>query len=33
MLPVKPWVEAKGPSFGFKIEPGGTSLCDPPERR
>jgi len=32
VLPVKPWVEAKGPSFGFRVTPGGTSLCDPPNR-
>ena len=32
VLPVKPWVEAKGPSFGFRVTPGGTSLCDPPNK-
>ena len=32
VLPVKPWVEAKGPSFGFRVTAGGTSLCDPPNK-
>jgi hypothetical protein len=32
VLPVKPWVEAKGPSFAFKVEAGGTSLCMAPKR-
>jgi hypothetical protein len=27
VLPVKPWVAAKGPSFGFRVTPGGTSMC------
>jgi hypothetical protein len=27
VLPLKPWVAANGPSFGFKVTPGGTSLC------
>ncbi len=31
VLPIKPWVEAKGPSFGFRINPGGTDLCMEPK--
>ena len=27
VLPVKSWVETNGPSFGFRVDPGGTSLC------
>ncbi|MEU4428031.1 fibronectin type III domain-containing protein [Actinoplanes sp. NPDC024001] len=30
VLPVKPWVDAGGPSFGFKLSGGGVSLCMPP---
>ncbi|MET8230616.1 fibronectin type III domain-containing protein [Micromonospora sp. NPDC005298] len=30
VLPVKSWVEAEGPSFGFEVNQGGTSLCLPP---
>ncbi|MFF4229705.1 fibronectin type III domain-containing protein [Streptomyces sp. NPDC001820] len=31
VLPIKPWVEANGPSFGFRINPGGTDLCMEPK--
>lgn len=31
VLPVKSWVEANGPSFGFRVSPGGASLCLAPE--
>ncbi|NUT94060.1 MAG: hypothetical protein HOY78_18765 [Saccharothrix sp.] len=31
VLPIKPWVEANGPSFGFRINPGGTDLCMAPK--
>jgi hypothetical protein len=27
VLPIGPWVAASGPSFGFRVSPGGTSLC------
>lgn len=27
VLPIEPWVDAGGPSFGFRVEKGGTSLC------
>ncbi len=30
VLPVKPWVEAEGPSFAFQVNQGGASLCLPP---
>jgi hypothetical protein len=30
VLPVRPWVAAGGPSFGFRVSPGGASLCMPP---
>jgi hypothetical protein len=30
VLPVKPWVDAAGPSFGFRVNQGGASLCMPP---
>jgi hypothetical protein len=30
VLPVKPWVDAGGPSFGFRVNQGGASLCMPP---
>ncbi|RNI06157.1 hypothetical protein EEZ25_03120 [Micromonospora aurantiaca] len=30
VLPVKPWVEAGGPSFAFKLSGGGASLCMTP---
>ncbi|WP_206343232.1 NucA/NucB deoxyribonuclease domain-containing protein [Streptomyces mesophilus] len=31
VLPIKPWVEANGPSFGFRVNPGGTDLCMKPK--
>lgn len=31
VLPVKPWVAANGPSFGFTVNQGGASLCMTPE--
>ncbi len=31
VLPVKSWVDAGGPSFGFRVDAGGTSLCMKPE--
>ncbi|MFE9773629.1 fibronectin type III domain-containing protein [Streptomyces sp. NPDC005931] len=31
VLPIKPWVQANGPSFGFRINPGGTDLCMEPK--
>ncbi|MEU1744738.1 fibronectin type III domain-containing protein [Micromonospora arida] len=31
VLPVKPWVEAGGPSFAFKVSGGGASLCMTPK--
>jgi hypothetical protein len=30
VLPFKPWVDAGGPSFGFKVEPGSVNVCLPP---
>jgi hypothetical protein len=30
ILPVPAWVAAGGPSFGFRVDQGGTSLCMPP---
>jgi hypothetical protein len=33
VLPVKPWVDAGGPSFGFRVNQGGASLCMPPRAR
>ncbi len=30
VLPIKPWVEANGPSFGFHVSPGGASMCMTP---
>lgn len=30
VLPVKPWVEAGGPSFGFRVTKSGASLCMAP---
>jgi hypothetical protein len=30
VLPVKPWVEAGGPSFGFRVSKSGASLCMAP---
>jgi hypothetical protein len=30
VLPVKPWVEAGGPSFAFRVSPSGASLCMAP---
>ncbi|WP_353942820.1 fibronectin type III domain-containing protein [Streptomyces sp. HUAS MG91] len=30
VLPVKPWVAAKAPSFGFRINAGGASMCMSP---
>ncbi|MFD6562712.1 fibronectin type III domain-containing protein [Micromonospora profundi] len=31
VLPVKPWVDAGGPSFAFKVSGGGASLCMTPK--
>jgi hypothetical protein len=31
ILPIKPWVEANGPSFGFRVDQGGASLCREPK--
>ncbi|WP_285472794.1 hypothetical protein [Actinoplanes sp. NBRC 101535] len=31
VLPVKPWVAANGPSFGFRVSQGGASLCMTPQ--
>jgi hypothetical protein len=33
VLPVKSWVDAGGPSFGFRVNQGGASLCMPPRVR
>ena len=30
VLPVKPWVEAGGPSFAFRVSPSGASVCMAP---
>jgi hypothetical protein len=30
VLPFKPWVDAGGPSFGFKVERGSVNVCLPP---
>ena len=30
VLPIRPWIEAGGPSFGFRIDTGGTSVCMKP---
>ena len=30
VLPIRSWVEAGGPSFGFKVNQGGASLCREP---
>ncbi|MBQ0981618.1 hypothetical protein [Micromonospora sp. M61] len=30
VLPVKPWVAANGPSFGFRVSEGGASMCMTP---
>jgi hypothetical protein len=30
VLPIKPWVEADGPSFGFRVSAGGASVCMSP---
>jgi hypothetical protein len=32
VLPLKSWVAANGPSFGFRVQPGGTSPCMVPVR-
>ncbi len=31
VLPVKPWVAANGPSFGFRVSEGGASMCMSPK--
>ena len=30
VLPIKPWVDAGGPSFGFRVSDGGASICMAP---
>nr|WP_230859990.1 fibronectin type III domain-containing protein [Actinoplanes aureus] len=30
VLPLKPWVQANGPSFGFRVSAGGASVCMSP---
>lgn len=32
VLPVKPWVEANAPSFGFRVTPTGASVCMAPAK-
>jgi hypothetical protein len=31
VLPIPSWVAAGGPSFGFRVDQGGTSICMKPE--
>jgi hypothetical protein len=33
VLPIDPWVEAGGPSFGFRVDEDGTTVCMKPELR